>query len=88
MISVAPANPNTKSTITKVTLSSTNLLIHGTNNNVPNANFHYAVITSTNIATRPLAESVWGEWQHARRGRVAVRRSVHFRPISNRQEAT
>lgn len=43
--------PTTNASITKVTLSGTNLWVHGTNNNVPNTNFHYAVLTSTNIAT-------------------------------------
>jgi len=44
--------PSTNASITHVSLSGTNLLVHGTNNNVPNTNFHYAVLISTNIATR------------------------------------
>lgn len=43
--------PTAPATITKVSLSGTNLVIHGTNNNVPNTSFHYAVLTSTNVAT-------------------------------------
>jgi autotransporter-associated beta strand protein len=41
--------PTTNVTITKVSLSGTNLVIHGTNNNVPNTGFHYVVVTSTNM---------------------------------------
>ena len=37
------AGPSTNANITRVTLSGTNLLVHGTNNNVPNTNFHYVV---------------------------------------------
>jgi autotransporter-associated beta strand protein len=48
--------PTTNATITSVTLSGTNLLVHGTNNNVPNTTGHYVVLTSTNIA-KPL--SIW-----------------------------
>jgi autotransporter-associated beta strand protein len=44
-------NPTTNATITKVSLSGTNVLVHGTNNNVPNTSFHYVVLTSSNIAT-------------------------------------
>lgn len=51
VVSVAPAGPTTNATITKVSLSGTNLLVHGTNNNVPNNTLHYVVLTSTNIAT-------------------------------------
>jgi len=47
----APSGPTTNATITSVTLSGTNLVIHGTNNNVPNTNFHYLVLSATNIAT-------------------------------------
>jgi hypothetical protein len=42
-------NPTTNANITKVTLSGTNMLIHGTNNNVPNTSFHFVVLTSPNI---------------------------------------
>jgi fibronectin-binding autotransporter adhesin len=42
--------PTTNASITKVTLSGTNLLVHGTNNNVPNTSFHYVVFSSTNVA--------------------------------------
>ena len=48
------ANANTGATtnasITSVTAVGTNLVVHGTNNNVPNTGFHYVVLTSTNIA--------------------------------------
>lgn len=43
--------PTTNATITQVFLSGTNVVIVGTNNNVPNTMFHYAVLTSTNILT-------------------------------------
>jgi autotransporter-associated beta strand protein len=49
--SVGPGNPTTNAAITKVSLSGTNLIVHGTNNNVPNTSFHYVALTSTNIAT-------------------------------------
>jgi autotransporter-associated beta strand protein len=51
VVSVAPSGPTTNTTITKVSLSGTNLLVHGTNNNVPNNTLHYVVLSSTNIAT-------------------------------------
>ncbi len=47
----APAGPTTNANITSVTLSGTNMLVHGTNNNVPNTNFHYLVLTATNLTT-------------------------------------
>ena len=47
----AAIGPTTNASITKVTLSGTNLIVHGTNNNVPNTSFHYVVLTTTNIAT-------------------------------------
>ncbi len=51
-IAVGPiTGPTTNATITRVTLSGTNLLVHGTNNNVPNTSFRYVVLTSTNLAT-------------------------------------
>jgi fibronectin-binding autotransporter adhesin len=43
--------PSTNANITKVSLSGTNLLVHGTNNNVPNTNFEYVVLTATNVMT-------------------------------------
>jgi autotransporter-associated beta strand protein len=43
--------PTTNANITKVTLSGTNLLIHGTNNNVPNNVGHFVVLATTNLAT-------------------------------------
>jgi autotransporter-associated beta strand protein len=43
--------PTTNASITTVLLSGTNLVIHGTNNNVPGSNFHYVVLTTTNITT-------------------------------------
>jgi autotransporter-associated beta strand protein len=51
VVSVAPAGPTTNATITSVTLSGSNLLIHGTNNNVPNTDGKFVVLTSTNIST-------------------------------------
>ena len=42
--------PTTNATITHVTLSGTNLLVHGTNNNVPNNVGHFVALTATNIA--------------------------------------
>jgi autotransporter-associated beta strand protein len=50
VVSIAPVGPTTNATITKVTLSGTNLLVHGTNNNVPNTG-QYVVLTSTNLST-------------------------------------
>lgn len=47
---VVSGGPTTNATITKVTLSGTNLVLHGTNNNVPNTGFHYVVLTTTNIS--------------------------------------
>lgn len=44
------AGPTTNANITKVSFSNGNLIVHGTNNNVPNTNFHYVVLSSTNIA--------------------------------------
>jgi autotransporter-associated beta strand protein len=43
--------PTTNAQITKVLLSGTNLVVVGTNNNVPNTSFHYEVLSATNIAT-------------------------------------
>jgi hypothetical protein len=51
-LSVVSAGPTTNANITKTFLSGTNLVIHGTNNN-GGQNFHYAVLTSTNV-TLPL----------------------------------
>lgn len=42
--------PTTNAAITKVTLSGGNMIVQGTNNNVPNTSFHYVVLTSTNVA--------------------------------------
>jgi fibronectin-binding autotransporter adhesin len=46
-----PTGPTTNASITSVTLSGTNLVVHGTNNNGPNTTFRYVVLTATNIAT-------------------------------------
>jgi len=46
---VGSSSPTTNATITKVTQVGTNLVVHGTNNNVPNTSFHYVVLTSGNI---------------------------------------
>ena len=49
-VTVGPVTgPSTNASITKVTLSGTNLLVHGTNNNVPSSSFHYVVLTTPNI---------------------------------------
>lgn len=53
LTSVIVSGPTTNATITKVTVSGTNLLVHGTNNNVPNTNYHYLVLVSSNL-TVPL----------------------------------
>jgi hypothetical protein len=45
----AITGPSTNASITKVSLSGTNLVVHGTNNNVPNTSFHYAVLVSSNV---------------------------------------
>jgi hypothetical protein len=50
LTNVFVAAPTTNANITKVSLSGTNLLVHGTNNNVPNTSFHYEVLRTTNIA--------------------------------------
>lgn len=47
--SVAPPAPTASASITKASVVGTNLVVHGTNNNVPNTNYHYAVLTSTNL---------------------------------------
>jgi autotransporter-associated beta strand protein len=49
-VAAVSSGPTTNATITKVTLSGTNLLVHGTNNNVPNNTGHFVVLASTNIA--------------------------------------
>ena len=49
--SVVSANPTTNATITGFFRSGTNLVVLGTNNNVPNTNFHYVALTATNLAT-------------------------------------
>lgn len=54
---VSSGGPTTNATITKVILSGGNVIVQGTNNNVPNTNFHYVVLTSTNVAT-PLSSWV------------------------------
>ncbi len=51
ILSISGGGPTTNANITSVKLSGTNVIIHGTNNNVPNTSFHYAVLTSTNIKT-------------------------------------
>ncbi len=49
--SVPVSGPSTNANITHISVSGTNLLVLGTNNNVPNTNFHYVVLLSTNVAT-------------------------------------
>ncbi len=51
LLTASVTGPTTNASITSVKLSGTNLLVHGTNNNVPNTSFHYAVLTATNILT-------------------------------------
>jgi autotransporter-associated beta strand protein len=53
-LSITSVGPITNANITQVTLVGTNVVIHGTNNNVPNSSFHYVVLTSTNL-TLPLS---------------------------------
>lgn len=48
--SVPVSAPTTNATITQVSLSGTNLVVQGTNNNVPNTNFRYEILVSTNLA--------------------------------------
>jgi hypothetical protein len=45
----ATVAPSTNASILKVSLSGTNVVIHGTNNNVPNTSFHYVVLSTPNI---------------------------------------
>jgi autotransporter-associated beta strand protein len=49
-----PSAPTNSASILKVTQVGTNMVIHGTNNNVPNTSFHYAVLSATNL-TLPLS---------------------------------
>ncbi len=56
-LNAVAVGPSTNVTITKVSLSGTNMIIHGTNNNVPNTSFRYAVLSATNILT-PLSNWV------------------------------
>jgi autotransporter-associated beta strand protein len=49
-IQVGPVTgPTTNANITHVSLSGTNVVIHGTNNNTPSSSFHYVVLTTPNI---------------------------------------
>jgi len=45
-------NPSTNATITLVTRVGTNMVVHGTNNNVPNSGFHYVVLTTPSLTNR------------------------------------
>lgn len=47
---ITTGGPTTNASITKVSLVGTNLVVHGTNNNVPNSG-QYVVLVSTNIST-------------------------------------
>jgi autotransporter-associated beta strand protein len=49
VISTGPLGPNTNAAILSVKLTGTDFVIHGTNNN-GGQNFHYAVLSSTNLA--------------------------------------
>lgn len=55
VVTVAPPGPTTNVTVLSVTLSGSNLLVHGTNNNIPNTSGNYVVVTSTNLTT-PLSQ--------------------------------
>ena len=55
-IAVISTGPTTNVTINTVTRIGTNLVIHGTNNNVPNTAFHYLVLTTPNLTN---ALSTW-----------------------------
>jgi hypothetical protein len=49
VVGTGGGSPTTNAAITKVTLVGTNLVVHGTNNNVPNTSFHYVVLASTDL---------------------------------------
>lgn len=49
ILNAVVTNPSTNANIIHVSLSGANLVIQGTNNNVPNTSFHYEVLTSTNL---------------------------------------
>jgi autotransporter-associated beta strand protein len=49
LTNVIVTSPTTNASITRVFLSGTNFVLQGSNNNVPNTNFHYQVFSSTNI---------------------------------------
>jgi hypothetical protein len=42
-------SPTTNANITKVSIVGTNIVLHGTNNNVPNTSFKYVVLTSPSV---------------------------------------
>lgn len=48
---ITTGGPTTNASITAVSLVGTNIVIHGTNNNVPNNTGHFVVLMSTNIST-------------------------------------
>ncbi len=48
------SGPTTNANITSVSLSGTNIVLHGTNNNIPNSSFKYVVLTSPSL-TLPLS---------------------------------
>ena len=52
-LAVIVGAPTQSAQILGVTLSNGNIIINGTNNNVPNTSFHFAVLTTTNL-TAPL----------------------------------
>ena len=56
VIAVVATAPTRSAQILGVTGSGTNLVINGTNNNIPNTSFHYAVLSSTNAA---LPMTIW-----------------------------
>jgi fibronectin-binding autotransporter adhesin len=48
-VTLTAGGPSTNANITRVSLSGTNMVIHGTNNNVPNTSFHYVVLASPSL---------------------------------------
>ncbi len=51
VVAGAVTGPTASANITSAKMVGTNLVIHGTNNNVPNTSFRFAVLTSTNLLT-------------------------------------
>jgi fibronectin-binding autotransporter adhesin len=49
VVSTGNPNPTNSAAITKVSIIGTNLVLHGTNNNVPNTRYSYVVLTSASL---------------------------------------